>query len=184
MAVCPVTAARWKKPPAVRIQSKKEEPKPQIRPAPGLVARLAKNNPKISPKLAPKSPPERSELFSTALSRKPPETPRATPRRSSIVRERGRAKSNCLPKAVCDSDTDWQLLHSNRLNDVSRKKEVHHPCHKHSNFAFQTWQFCKVDSPPEEPRKQTRKAQRLTSSKGNAQFGTGRLVAHNAESPE
>src|SRR5260370_39527409 len=175
MAVCPVTAGRWKKPPAVSLQSKKEEPKPQISPAPGLVARLAKNNPKISPKLAPKSPPERSELFTTALSRKPPEPPRATPRTSSIVRERERAKSNCLPKAVCVSDTDWHLLQSNRLNDVSRKNEFDRPVHKHSNFAFQTGQFCKVDSSPEEPRKQTRKAQRLTSSNHNALFITDHL---------
>src|SRR5258706_5444938 len=138
MAKCPVTAARGKKPPAVSIQSKTEEPKPQISPAPGLVARLAKDNPKTSPKLAPSSPPERGELFSTALSNKPPESPRVKPRRGSILRQPERGKPNCAPKAVRVFDTDWHLLQSNRLNDVSRKKELDRPVHEHSNFAFQT----------------------------------------------
>src|SRR5260370_11539550 len=72
------------------------------------------------------------------------------------------------------------LLQNNRLNDVSREKEFDRPVHEHSNFAFQTGQFSKVDSPPQEPTDQTRKPQRSASSTRNAQFSTGRLVAHHA----
>src|SRR5260370_893726 len=73
------------------------------------------------------------------------------------------------------------LLQNNRLNDVSREKEFDRPVHEHSNFAFQTGQFSKVDSPPQEPSEQTRKAQVSASSKTNAQFSTGLLSAHHAE---
>jgi hypothetical protein len=76
------------------------------------------------------------------------------------------------------------LLQSNRLNDVSREKEIDRPVHEHSNFAFPTGQFRKVDSPPEEPSEQTRKAQESAPSKRNAQFRTGCLVPHYAERTE
>src|SRR5260370_13213117 len=76
------------------------------------------------------------------------------------------------------------LLQNNRLNDVSREKEFDRPVHEHSNFAFQTGQFRKVDSPPQEPSEQTRKAQGSASSKRNAQFSASCLVAHHAECTE
>src|SRR5271154_380212 len=39
-------------------------------------------------------------------------------------------------------------LHINRLNDVTREKELDCPVHEHADFAFPTGQFRKVDSPP------------------------------------
>src|ERR1700722_4887736 len=109
MAECVATLARLKKPPAVSIHSKKEEPKPQISPAPGLVARRAKNNPKASPKVAPRSPPPRSDVESATLLSKPPEVPRAKPRRASIRTERNRADANRGSILECASAMDQSL---------------------------------------------------------------------------
>src|SRR6267142_1409081 len=89
-----VLAPKRKKPLGTRIQRKNEEAKPQISPAPGLLARRAKNNPKASPKAAPTSPPEESEVFSTTLWNKPPETPSTRPIKVSTRRESERATSS------------------------------------------------------------------------------------------
>src|SRR5271154_6873258 len=75
-------------------------------------------------------------------------------------------------------------LHINRLNDVTRKKELDCPVHEHADFAFPTGQLCKVDSPPQEPSEQTGKPQGSASIKWNAQFSAGCLVSHHAESTE
>src|SRR6266850_1348013 len=89
-----VLAPKRTKPLGTRIQRKNEETKPQISPAPGLVARRAKNNPKASPKAAPTRPPEESEVFSTTLWSKPPETPSTRPIKVSTRRESERATSS------------------------------------------------------------------------------------------
>src|SRR5712664_4715720 len=89
-----VLAPKRKKPLGTSIQRKSEEAKPQISPAPGLVARRAKNNPKASPKAAPTRPPEESEVFSTTLWSRPPEAPRAKPIRVSSQRGSERPTSN------------------------------------------------------------------------------------------
>src|SRR5258705_9582086 len=159
-------APKRKKPLGTRIQRKNEEAKPQISPAPGLVARRAKNNPKASPKAAPTSPPEESDVFSTTLWSKPPETPSTRPTKVSTRRESDRATSR-VTALDSVSGTLSPLLQTNRLDDIPRKKKVDRPVHEHSNFALQTGQFRKVDSPPQEPSEQTGKANRSASHKGN-----------------
>jgi len=73
------------------------------------------------------------------------------------------------------------LFQIDGLNDVARKEKLHRPIHQDANFAFQSRQFCKIDSSPHGPCQQAGKAHGLGASKGNGQFGASSLVADDAE---
>ena len=77
-------------------------PRPQINPAPGLVARWAKNRPKASPKRPPSNTPCASGVVSSALLTAPPVAPRPNPSRSSIHTEPAMRNPACA--LIEDSD--------------------------------------------------------------------------------
>src|SRR5260370_8695919 len=66
-------------PAATANQRRKAKPRPQTKPAPGVVARSAKNRLKTSPKATPSKMPFVSELSNSLLCSAPPSAPAKRP---------------------------------------------------------------------------------------------------------
>src|SRR5215469_7004270 len=80
------------------------DPTPQINPAPGVVARWAKNRPKASPKKLPSKRPCASDVVRSALRKAPPNAPNPNPSKGSIQTDSATLATSCGP--IEDSDAD------------------------------------------------------------------------------
>src|SRR5882724_11030731 len=144
------------------------DPTLQINPAPGLVARWAKNRPKASPQKPPSKTPCASDVVNSALRKAPPIAPRPNPSRGSIQVESPTLATSCRP--IEDSDADiirtpsqgfyrrpstlGLLLQINGLDDISREKEFHGPVHQHTDLPFYSRKFRQIDAAPHKPGQQ------------------------------
>src|SRR5260370_27178587 len=144
------------------------DPTPQINPAPGLVARGAKNRTKASPKKLPSKTPCAGDVVSSALRKAPPTAPRPNPSRGSIQTEPATPATSCA--LIEDSDADiirtpsqglyrraspvGLLLKIDGLDDISREEKFDSPVHQHTDFPLYPWQFRQVDAAPHQPSQQ------------------------------
>src|ERR1700690_1993208 len=140
------------------IHASSAQARPQIKPAPGLVARLAKNNPKISPNREPQKTPCASKLASNVACIAPPSPPMHKPRRGSTGRADPARVSFGIAIEVWDSLKVLPLFQLDRLHDILWKEQLDSPIHQDANFALQTGKFSQIDSAPHQPGNQTRKS--------------------------
>src|ERR1700740_2265990 len=138
-------------------------PRPQINPAPGLVARWEKNRLKASPKRPPSNTPCASGVVSSAPRKAPPIAPRPSPSRGSIQTNpatRGLAcprtedSDAAMISAPTKDSCRRPLPKINGLDNISWKEKLDGPVHQHTNFPLYAWQLRQVDAAPHQPGEQ------------------------------
>src|SRR5271155_4623162 len=143
-------------PAGIIIHRRNADPKPQINPAPGVVARWAKNRAKARPKRPPSNTPCASGVVSSALRRAPPIAPRPSPSRSSIQTE----PATRGPACALIEDSDAAMIRTpapgllpkiNGLDNISWEKELNGPVHQYTNLPLYTWKFRQIDAAPHQP---------------------------------
>src|SRR5258708_6707974 len=130
-------------PAGIANQRSKAQPRPQISPAPGVVARLANTTPKTSPKSPPSRIPWVSDASSILLCTPPPSAPVTSPSTGPNQAWTDAKAGFCLVNEGCvaTSFSYFLLLQINRLHDVSGKEKLDGPIHQHTNLALHPRQF-------------------------------------------
>src|SRR5215469_3023638 len=147
---CEPTAIRGTMPAGNTIHSSTANAKPQINPAPGLVARFAKSKPKTVPKRTPQRIDCETDRVRMIPCSRPPNAP---------MNRQSRTRLACADKPLTlDSSgiiialrgfvISPLLLQLDRLNNVARKEKLDRPIRHHSNFPLKSRKLGKIDAAP------------------------------------